>query len=95
MINTAHRKEIIKIKTQKASVVYNNLKYKSMDGSIPKGAVVVGNNTDVFTLTDGSFLFVDDWIGTDEKFIGIDINGNSKPNIIGKDYFLFVIKKQV
>ena len=82
----------IKIRNQKANVVFNKLQYKCMNGT--NGLVndiYKGTNTNVFTLTDGSLLFVDQWIGSNVKYINIDINGESKPNVNGKDLFDFVI----
>ena len=44
----------------------------------------------MFVVTDGSFIFFDN-SSSEDLLIGVDINGEKAPNLLGHDVFLFVV----
>jgi hypothetical protein len=82
---------------------------KTMSGSTfayDSGATGIGLNIITFDLANGVSVIIDGWNGyegnsyfgvkTNYRFISfwIDVNGQKKPNVIGKDVFVFVFTKE-
>lgn len=77
-------------------------KIKTSNGSILTLSIPCGMQSIAFTLNNGSYVCMDDF--EDDRFgvrpygltIGIlvDINGDKKPNQLGKDIFAFVFKDE-
>lgn len=79
--------------TTAKTVQSRGIVYYNMDGTVSSEDFVSGENTVVATLADGFSMFISEYKSEKYKAIGIDINGtNQKPNIIGKDFFLFAIQ---
>jgi len=68
--------------------------YYNMDGSVADEDFVNNDNTVVATLADGFMMFISEEVANNYKTIGVDVNGKLKPNIIGKDYFVFTIQER-
>lgn len=74
-------------------------RYKRLNGTIENTYTLFASNANLVTLNDGNLLFFDsDSYNISQSkrnpltlIFGVDINGFSGPNIIGKDFFLFCI----
>lgn len=67
----------------------NDAQYKRMDG----GSVITHLNEVIYSimLADGSCIGFKP-IDGDVSFVYVDINGAKKPNVVGKDFFEFILK---
>ena len=77
----------------------NTPKYKRLNGTVENSFTLFNDDANLITLNDGCLLFLDSSSYTISELgrnpatlvIGIDVNGFSHPNVIGKDFFLFQI----
>lgn len=77
----------------------NTPKYKRLNGTVENSFTLFYNDANLITLNDGCLLFLnsDSYKLSNQARnpviipIGIDINGFSHPNVIGKDFFLYNI----
>ncbi|MCI1273063.1 MAG: type II secretion system protein [Clostridiaceae bacterium] len=65
--------------------------YINMNGTTTD-AVVANDNSIILHIADGCLVFISDEQNDKFKTMAIDINGNKKPNIVGKDLFLLAIQ---
>jgi type II secretory pathway pseudopilin PulG len=79
--------------SETARDVNSRLQYKRPNGKSASSAIYNGQSSAVITLSNGALLTVDSWYPStkDYRAITIDINGYSKPNVVGKDLFWFII----
>lgn len=82
---------------------------KYMNGTVASNANGVGSGFVAFDTIDGYFINMDGYLERDHDYVErvfgvntqgdslivhVDINGNGKPNIIGKDVFVFVFSNK-
>jgi prepilin-type N-terminal cleavage/methylation domain-containing protein len=66
--------------------------YRNMDGSVATDPVLTSNDSVAIVLQDSAWIIISNEKDNGYKTIAIDINGQKRPNIIGKDIFLFTIQ---
>jgi prepilin-type N-terminal cleavage/methylation domain-containing protein len=70
-----------------------NISHKRLNGTIDTGFSMFKSNSKIATLSNGSILFLDydGQLSENTKYlgIGVDINGTTSPNVVGKDFFVF------
>ena len=85
-----------RLKKDTANKVKNKLRYKTLFGDFLRdNDLVSGSKTNVYTIPSGATLFIDSYKHPDNKYFSIDINGDSGPNISGKDYFHFCLSRDL
>lgn len=68
---------------------------KLLNGTNYFGTTYNGGNSSHFTLINGSMITINlNSAGDKGMWVGIDVNGLSKPNRIGRDTFLFFLSPQ-
>ena len=87
------KKYLVETKNKKISQITNFPNYKNLNGTRNNGYILSGNSL-CSELADGVLIFISFFGNSNYKAIGIDINGYSKPNIVGKDVFYFSIQKK-
>lgn len=65
--------------------------YKCANGTIENSFTYLYQNAGVMVLSDGSMIFLSKVKSTVSNSIAVDLNGFNKPNIIGRDFFMFSI----
>ncbi|MBP3924624.1 type II secretion system protein, partial [bacterium] len=75
------------------SEVNSNTKYRFLDGTYASAASGFYGGTAI-EIADGTIITVDSWTPSDNSFrtFYIDINGYKKPNVFGKDMFVFWLR---
>jgi prepilin-type N-terminal cleavage/methylation domain-containing protein len=70
---------------------YPNKIYKRLNGELESSHILLWEGSKIYTLLDGTQLFIGPTTANSNLNIGVDINGAAKPNVIGKDYFIFSV----
>lgn len=71
------------------------VKRKVLNGNNYGGTTYNGNTSAHFTLINGSMVSMNlNSVGDSGLWIGIDVNGLSQPNTVGKDTFLFFLSPE-
>jgi prepilin-type N-terminal cleavage/methylation domain-containing protein len=74
--------------------IFGSRSYKRADGIVEGNFTLFKYSAKTVTLLDGTMLFLgmdNDISSSTSMTIGVDLNGIKNPNVIGKDFFVFVI----
>ncbi len=72
--------------------IKNRVTYYNMDGTLANEPAVSNDDSVVIELVDGAHIFISEEMNPKYKTVAIDINGLRRPNIIGKDLFIFAMQ---
>lgn len=86
------QKYLSKTSELKFSEYKNTVTYKNMNGTNCSEAWCTTGASHYVMLSDGSVIGFSDHLGGNYKAFSVDINGYKKPNVTGKDYFIYTIQ---